>query len=281
MKLNNIIIPLAALLLTTACDDQIMKWGTPEGHGTVTAEEIPLAVKEVLANYAPVKEYAKQYTPNMLVGLGMGASLYTENYKDVFQGLANENFQMFTPGNAMKMDAVVGNSGKLNFAGIDALLDAMPSEVRLYGHNFIWYQQQSQTYLKSLIAPTMVVKTDGDIASVLANGGFDADLSSWSGWGNSSTREWVKAGEDGSGCAHLVNPTDANPWSAQMVQNFSMPLEAGKTYTLRFKARCNIDAGSLQFVVQNNKTYKGEGVRHGCGRHQMADLRADDHHQSR
>ena len=259
MKLNNIIIPLAALLLTTACDDQIMKWGTPEGHGTVTAEEIPLAVKEVLANYAPVKEYAKQYTPNMLVGLGMGASLYTENYKDVFQGLANENFQMFTPGNAMKMDAVVGNSGKLNFAGIDALLDAMPSEVRLYGHNFIWYQQQSQTYLKSLIAPTMVVKTDGDIASVLANGSFDADLSSWSGWGNSSTREWVKAGEDGSGCAHLVNPTDANPWSAQMVQNFSMPLEAGKTYTLRFKARCNIDAGSLQFVVQNNKTYKGEG----------------------
>lgn len=72
MKLNNIIIPLAALLLTTACDDQIMKWGTPEGHGTVTAEEIPLAVKEVLANYAPVKEYAKQYTPNMVVGLGMG-----------------------------------------------------------------------------------------------------------------------------------------------------------------------------------------------------------------
>ena len=259
MKLNHIILPLAALLLTTACDDQIMKWGTPEGHDEVTATDIPLAVKEVLANYAPIKDYAKQYTPKMVVGLGMGANLYAENYKDVYQNLANDNFQMFTPGNAMKMDAVVGNSGKLTFTNIDAMLDAMPSDVRLYGHNFIWYQQQSQTYLKSLIAPTMVIKTDGDIASVLANGSFDTDLSPWSGWGNSSTREWVKAGEDGSGCVHLVNPTDANPWSAQMVQNFSSPLEPGKTYTLRFKARASIEAGSLQFVVQNNKTYKGEG----------------------
>ncbi len=259
MKLNHIILPLAALLLTTACDDQIMKWGTPEGHDEVTATDIPLAVKEVLANYAPIKDYAKQYTPKMVVGLGMGANLYAENYKDVYQNLANDNFQMFTPGNAMKMDAVVGNSGKLTFTTIDAMLDAMPSDVRLYGHNFIWYQQQSQTYLKSLIAPTMVIKTDGDIASVLANGSFDTDLSPWSGWGNSSTREWVKAGEDGSGCVHLVNPTDADPWSAQMVQNFSSPLEPGKTYTLRFKARASIAAGSLQFVVQNNKTYKGEG----------------------
>lgn len=259
MKLNHIILPLAALLLTTACDDQIMKWGTPEGHDEVTATDIPLAVKEVLANYAPIKDYAKQYTPKMVVGLGMGANLYAENYKDVYQNLANDNFQMFTPGNAMKMDAVVGNSGKLTFTNIDAMLDAMPSDVRLYGHNFIWYQQQSQTYLKSLIAPTMVIKTDGDIASVLANGSFDTDLSPWSGWGNSSTREWVKAGEEGSGCVHLVNPTDANPWSAQMVQNFSSPLEPGKTYTLRFKARASIAAGSLQFVVQNNKTYKGEG----------------------
>lgn len=259
MKLNHIILPLAALLLTTACDDQIMKWGTPEGHDEVTATDIPLAVKEVLANYAPIKDYAKQYTPKMVVGLGMGANLYAENYKDVYQNLANDNFQMFTPGNAMKMDAVVGNSGKLTFTNIDAMLDAMPSDVRLYGHNLIWYQQQSQTYLKSLIAPTMVIKTDGDIASVLANGSFDTDLSPWSGWGNSSTREWVKAGEDGSGCVHIVNPTDANPWSAQMVQNFSSPLEPGKTYTLRFKARASIAAGSLQFVVQNNKTYKGEG----------------------
>lgn len=259
MKLNHIILPLAALLVTTACDDQIMKWGTPEGHDEVTATDIPLAVKEVLANYAPIKDYAKQYTPKMVVGLGMGANLYAENYKDVYQNLANDNFQMFTPGNAMKMDAVVGNSGKLTFTNIDAMLDAMPSDVRLYGHNFIWYQQQSQTYLKSLIAPTMVIKTDGDIVSVLANGSFDTDLSPWSGWGNSSTREWVKAGEDGSGCVHLVNPTDANPWSAQMVQNFSSPLEPGKTYTLRFKARASIAAGSLQFVVQNNKTYKGEG----------------------
>ena len=38
-------------MLLTGCDDQIMEWGTPEGHFGVTTAEIPLEVKEVLANY--------------------------------------------------------------------------------------------------------------------------------------------------------------------------------------------------------------------------------------
>lgn len=249
------------LPLFSSCEDQIMEWGKPAGEGEVTTAEIPLAVKEVLANYEPIKTYAAQYTPNMKIGLGFSASMYNESASTgtAYKTLADENFQMFTCGNAMKMDAVVGNSGNQNYTTIDQMLDNMPSGMLLYGHNFVWYQQQAQTYLKSLIAPTMVIKTDGDIASVLKNGSFDSDLSGWSGWGNSSTRDWV-AEEDGQqGVAHLTNPTDANEWSAQFCQDLDPALAEGTTYTFRFKAKSSISSGVIQICVQNSTSYSGQG----------------------
>ena len=51
MRINNIILPaVAATMLLTGCDDQIMEWGKPDGHADVTTADIPLAVKEVIAN---------------------------------------------------------------------------------------------------------------------------------------------------------------------------------------------------------------------------------------
>ncbi|MCI1741793.1 MAG: endo-1,4-beta-xylanase [Prevotella sp.] len=260
--MNGYIIPILAVsMLLTGCDDQIMKWGRPDGENAVTSADIPLAVKEVIANYDNIKVYAKQYTPNIIVGLGCGADLYASNYSNVYQTLTNDNFQMLTPGNALKMDAVMKSNGSLDFTAIDAMIGAMPSDMHLYGHNFIWYQQQQQTYLKSLIAPTMVISGGGDIANILKNGTFDSDLSSWGGWGNSSTHTWnANGGPDGSGCAELMNPTDASEYSAQFVQDLNTPLEVGKTYIFRFKAKGSV-AGIIQFAVQNSSTYAGEGYR--------------------
>ena len=261
MKIHHIIIPvLASAMLMSSCDDQIMEWGKPAGEGEVTSADIPLAVKEALANYEPVKSYASQYTPNMVVGLGLSAAMYNESAASgtAYSTLANENFQMFTPGNALKMDAIVGNSGAQNFSTVDKMLDNMPNDVRLYGHNFIWYQQQSQTYLKSLIAPTMVIKTEGDIASVLKNGYFDSDISGWSGWGNNSSREWVAEKDGQTGVVHLTNPKDANKWDAQFCQDLDPSLKSGTTYTLRFKAKCSVGNGIIQNCVQNSKTYSGQ-----------------------
>ena len=261
MKANKYILSLlTAGMLLTGCDDQIMEWGRPAGENAVTKSDIPLAVKEVLANYEAVKTYAAQYSSNFIVGLGLGATLYNENYEGVYRTLSDENYQMYTFGNAMKMDAMLSSSGTFNFTTIDAFFDNMPADMKIYGHNFIWYQQQKQDYLKSLIAPTMVVTTDGDIASVLKNGAFDSDLSYWSGWGNSSTREWSSnGGEDGSGCALLTNPTDASTYSAQFVQSLDPALTVGTTYTFRFKAKSSVGAGIIQFAVQNSTTYAGEG----------------------
>lgn len=254
-----IILFLTAGVLLAGCDDQIMKWGQPDGENAVTTTDIPLAVKEVIANYDNIKNYAAKYSPNIIVGLGCDAELYTNNYEGVYQSLANDNFQMLTPGNAMKMDAIMKSSGALDFSTIDAMIDVMPNDMRLYGHNLIWYQQQQQTYLKSLIAPTMVVETDGDIANILNNGTFDKDLSSWNGWGNSSTHSWnANSGPDGSGCAELNNPSDASEYSAQFVQDLNAPLDIGKTYIFRLKIKGTV-AGTIQFAVQNSSTYSGEG----------------------
>ena len=248
MKLYKTILPaVASVMLLTGCDDQIMEWFTPEGHGKVTKAELPLQVKEVLANYDNIKDYAAQYMPNTLIGLGVGGSIYAGD--DARHQLANDNFQMITWGNAMKHDAMVGNTGALNTAALDTYLSAMPSDMRLYGHNFFWHTQQNQTYLKSLIAPEITIETDGDIASMLKNGEFTSDLSSWMGWGGSSTREWdATGGVDGSGGAKLYNPAAGSIYSVQFCQDLPAPAEPG-TYIMRFKARTD-GVGHIQVCLQ-------------------------------
>ena len=264
MKINKIIIPVvASAMLLTGCDDQIMQWGKPADHADVTKAEIPLAVKEVIANYDNIKDYAQQYTPNMKIGIGMGADLYANN-ENGEGDLANANYQVFTPGNAMKNDAIMGNSGSLNFATVDKLLAALDGNMQLYGHNFFWHTQQNQTYLKSLIAPTLVVESDGDVANVLSGDATDFNGGSTGGWGswgsNKESAEVVSgAGQNGSAALVLENKGDGNAWEAQCAYDFNDFLEMNKTYVIKFKAKSSSPAGELQFQYQNGNTYSSQG----------------------
>jgi len=153
MKINKIILPVvASAMLLTGCDDQIMEWGLQDGHTAVTSADLPLAVKEVLANYDDIKTYSAANHPNMKLGLGIGKDIYMG--EDDRHDLAANNFQMVTWGNAMKMDAIVSASGNLNFASLDPALEQLQADgIDIYGHNFFCHTQQQQTYLKSLIAP--------------------------------------------------------------------------------------------------------------------------------
>ena len=264
MKINKIMIPVvASAMLLTGCDDQIMQWGKPANHADVTKAEIPLAVKEVIANYDNIKDYAQQYTPNMKIGIGMGADLYANN-ENGEGDLANANYQVFTPGNAMKNDAIMGNSGSLNFATVDKLLAALDGNMQLYGHNFFWHTQQNQTYLKSLIAPTLVVESDGDVANVLSGDASDFNGGSTGGWGswgsNKESAEVVSgAGQDGTAALVLENKGDGNAWEAQCAYTFNDYLEMNKTYVIKFKAKSTSPAGELQFQYQNGTTYSSQG----------------------
>lgn len=250
-------------MLLTGCDDQIMQWGKPADHADVTAADIPLAVKEVIANYDNIKDYASQYTPNMAIGIGMGADMYVSNANGEGD-LANANYQMFTPGNAMKGDAMLGNSGTINFATVDKLIDAMPEGMKLYGHNFFWHTQQNQSYLKSLIAPTLVVESEGEIANVLQGDASDFNGGTTGGWGswgsNKESAEVVaEAGKDGSAALVLKNKGDGNAWEAQCAYTFEDALQAGKKYIIQFYAKSTSTAGELQFQYQNSTTYQSQG----------------------
>lgn len=264
MKINKIFIPVvASAMLLTGCDDQLMEWGKPADHADVTSSEIPLAVKEVIANYDNIKDYAQQNTPNMLIGIGMGADLYINNANGE-GSLANANYQIFTPGNAMKNDAIMGNSGSLNFATVDKLIEALDGNMKLYGHNFFWHTQQNQSYLKSLIAPTLVVESDGDIANVLSGDASDFNGGSTGGWGswgsNKESAEVVSgAGQDGSAALVLKNKGDGNAWEAQCAYTFDDALQEGKKYIIQFYAKSTSPAGELQFQYQNGTTYSSQG----------------------
>lgn len=247
-------------MLLTGCDDQIMEWKAKDG---VTTAEIPLEVKEVIANYDNIKTYAQQYTPNMVIGIGMGADLYANNEKGEGD-LANANYALFTPGNAMKGDAMMTNSGGFNFTTVDKLIDAMPEGMQLYGHNFFWHTQQKQDYLKTLIAPTLVVESDGDVANILLGDASDFNggtTGGWSSWGNNKESGSVEegTGPDGSAALVLSNKGDGNSWEAQCAYTFDEYLQLNKTYVIKFKAKSSTAGGQLQFQYQNGTTYGSQG----------------------
>ena len=159
MKLYKFILPIVTCaMILSSCDDDKMEWSIPEGHGDVTLSEIPLALAEKIANYDFIQAYAQKHMPQSTIGIGLGADLYISDpeYKQV----ADNNFQMITTGNAMKHASVVNGKGELNFTTIDAFFEAVPMDIQIYGHNFIWHTQQRASYLTSLIAPDVLIEPD-------------------------------------------------------------------------------------------------------------------------
>ena len=256
MKYNKFILPLAACaFLFTGCVDEVMEWQDPDG--TITEEDIPLLDNESLALYKSIKEYAAEYTPDMKIGLGLGADLYIEDA--AYRAIADENFQMFTTGNAMKHSSVVKANGDLNFATIDAFMELVPENVEVYGHNFLWHTQQKQQYLKSLIAPEMKVEVpQGEkCENVVTNGGFEDGTNGWTGLWGKYTYAVEQPGRDGSGNAihFTISPECANQWDAQLFWSLDGFLEPGVTYYYEFYAKSDSGLG-CQFIGQN-ASYSG------------------------
>lgn len=256
MKRNRIILSLIACTLTlTGCDDQIMEWQKADGN--INSSEIPLELNEKIALYSSIKTYAGQFTPNMTIGLGLGADLYIND--EAYRKVADDNFQMFTTGNAMKHDAIVKSDGTLDFTTMDNFINIVPADIKMYGHNFIWHTQQKQDYLRKLIAPTMHIESDGNIANVLSgdNSNFNGGtLGGWGSWGSNKESQNVEnnSGPDGSACMVLKNKDDGQAYSAQCAYEFTDYLETNKTYIIKFKAKSSSNSGELQFQYQNSSS---------------------------
>ncbi len=258
MKLNKIILPvIASAMLLTGCDDQIMEWGTPAGHNAVTASELPLAVKEALANYDDIKTYSAEHHPKMVLGLGVGQNIYTND--SARHALAKNNFQMITWGNAMKHDAIVDNTGALNFASLDNGLEMLVEDnIQLYGHNFIWHTQQKQSYLRSIIAPKVVIETGGDekCENVVTNSDFeDGNDNGWTGWSHYS-RSVVEGGHNSKYALKCeMDSETAQNWDCQLWWPLAENLKEGVTYYYAFWAK-SPDNINVQFIGQN-ESYSG------------------------
>ncbi len=253
-------------LALAGCDDQIMEW--QEKDSTVGVADLPLELKEKIALYEPIKSYVQQYHPNLNVALGMGADMYLD--KEQYKSIVDENFTGVTLGNAMKFGVVCSSSGTLNYTTVDNIVKALPADMKLYGHNLLWHTQQPQAYLKSLIAPKMVVTNDGaggGVANLLtgdSNNFNNGTFGSWASWGSNKDEGVIDAtgGKDGSSCAKLTNKGDGNYWDAQFAYTFGSPLSNSDTYVIKFKAKSSTAAGKLQFQYQNSSDYSKQGGYH-------------------
>lgn len=257
MKLKYI-IPIFVGAALVSCDDEKMEWGMPDGHEAITESDIPLATAEVLANYGNILDYSSQYWNNAIIGAGIGADKYLSD--EEYRTLANNNFAMFTLGNAMKHSSVVTNSGGYNFSTIDAFYEVKPADKLVYGHNFLWHTQQRQAYLKSLIMPEYKSSIEGNLAIIKSWDFNDGTTQGWGSWGNNKSDAGIETdgGEDGTDCLFLVSKADANAWDAQCAYTLDSYLSTETEYTIRFKAKATV-ASTLQFQYQNSETYGSQG----------------------
>lgn len=102
----------------------------------------------------------------------------------------------------------------------------------------------------------MLVKDlEAEPANMIPNGDFEnGTIDGWGGWGNNSTREISAEGEgygDKGYCMVMVNPSDADAWSAQTLYQFDEFFDASKTYYISWRAKCLSGAGKIQVELQN------------------------------
>ncbi len=266
MKYNKI-IPIVALLATTmsSCDEEKMNWYKDPSHGEVASSELPLELREAISRYEPLKTYVAD--ANFKLGCGVGLTPYVEN--EPYNQLVNENFNEITIGYLMKHGPVVKSDGSLNFTEIDKLFAKTDEAgISVFGHTLVWHQNQNAKYLNSLIADKVIVTPDDSekIINILDNSDFEnGTISPWGGWGNDSSR---KVSEKGQGYSSdyamiLVNPKDADSYSAQAAYSLPSELIVGKTYCYSAMVKADVVNADFTFQVQNPTSYAGEGYVSG------------------
>jgi len=252
MKINKLYIPALALAMAfTACDDQTMEWDPSIGTD-VTKPEIPLELQEQIDNYDFIKNYVAKHHPGFYIGLGMGADNYITDAK--YREVVDQNFNSVTFGNAMKHQSVVKSNGDLDFSKIDEVVALMPSDLQLYGHNFIWHTQQNQTYLKSLIAPEMKIETTGDevCINVVGNTGFEnGNADGYTGLWGKYEYAVEQPGHESDYCIHftMTDETTVNH-DCQLFWTLDAMLVDGETYAYEFWVKSDANL-AVQFMGQN------------------------------
>ncbi|GEO03253.1 hypothetical protein AAE02nite_09170 [Adhaeribacter aerolatus] len=145
------VLCFTGLILTSSCDYDPLEFNVEKPASVAAQEEIDA--------YADLKTYVNRAT-NPGFKLGTGVALSDYNQKGVLYRLINRNYDEITAGNTLKHGAVVQADGSLNLANVKSLLEiADKAGVAVYGHTLASHSNQNATYLKSLIAPTIIPAT--------------------------------------------------------------------------------------------------------------------------
>lgn len=255
MKVNKILFPLAALpMVLASCDEQVMEWRQPDS--TVSGSELPLELAEEISRYDFIKNYMAQYHPNVDITLGMGLDNFLDD--EEYRQVVLDNFQGVTFGNAMKHQSIVGASGACNWSKVDQFI-AMNTGMKLHGHNLLWHTQQQQSYIKTLIAPEMVITggSEGGLINIITNSGFEDKEKGWIFNGSGYTHEFATEGHDGSATSLLCKMEDSSSnYDSQLF--WLTTLEEGKTYVLKawLKSPNGVTVQALAQAPSNNYAAK-------------------------
>ena len=270
MKFNKIttIAAMSALALVACDDDKMDSWGSASGD--VDASEIPVELAEAISRYDAIKSYItsgeRGLSEDFQVGVGIGATIYTDADSPM-KDIVDENFNIITFGNAMKMQSVMGTTGKYDFSTIDETVAAMPADLLIYGHNFLWHTQQQSTHLYNLIKPSQVIEDNSSDVCENVITGYDFETeddltsSSWTAftWAKLSDYGVTSPGyNDSEGCAYFtISDESSSNWDCQLFWTLDDYLEEGVTYAYEFYAKTTCSAGQVVQFLTQNASYSG------------------------
>lgn len=187
-----------------------MDWGRDPRYGEITPAELPLALREAISRYEPLKNYAA-----FPIGVGIDYGLY--NSDEVYRHIVNENFDEITFANEMKHRWMVKANGELDFATLDPMVEqARQAGLKIYGHTLVWHSNQNASYLNSLIAPTIVPSPGGSLLDV--SGLLDGSFSGWCRCNNPSGISVAQnEGLNNGPAIRFETATDGNEYSTQLI----------------------------------------------------------------
>lgn len=223
----------------------------PEPDPDDGGQEVPGPSYDNLSAYDVLKNYVnRQKSPDFRLGTAVTAQEFIR--KGQHYGLAVDNFDEMTTGNAMKQASVMKRDGSMDFTLVKNFLDlADQAGMTVYGHTLAWHAQQADDYLNGLLRGKKVEHPSSG-SKILLEADFDDGKNPFMGWGNESVREIVD------GCLKVSNPSSVHNWQAQFAYDVPEPFVKDQSYRLSFKIRGSSE-GSISAGFQITDGYHSAG----------------------
>lgn len=237
-RLFNITMGLAGLTLLASCHKYEALDFNVDKPATFTAQE-------QIDAYQPLKTYINRST-NAKFKLGAGTSLQAYVSKGVMYRLINSNFDEITLGYEMKHGAVVQADGSLALSNVKTLLEtASKAGISVFGHTLAWHANQNATYLKSIIAPTVIPSSGGPSWDLVIGADFETDNAAVYQSNTNAVMSFSAAGEGFNGTGRALKITNAavrtNDYDAQLFLKFPA-VAVGEKYELKMNVRSDVAA---------------------------------------